>query len=71
MQLSDLKLRETFDSNCGSSRKTGEYRGITGTADAANLDAVIIANPKSDMYSPNIVVQCRLFIQTKLPPERH
>jgi len=25
------------------------------TADAANLDAVIIANPKSDMYNPNIV----------------
>jgi len=25
------------------------------TADAANLDAVIIANPKSDLYNPNIV----------------
>jgi TrmH family RNA methyltransferase len=25
------------------------------TADAANLDAVIIANPKSDLYNPNII----------------
>ena len=25
------------------------------TADAAHLDAVIIANPKSDLYNPNIV----------------
>ena len=25
------------------------------TADAANIDAVIIANPKSDLYNPNII----------------
>ena len=25
------------------------------TADAANLDAVIIANPKTDLYNPNII----------------
>ena len=28
---------------------------VNGTADAANIDAVIIANPKSDLYNPNII----------------
>jgi TrmH family RNA methyltransferase len=35
--------------------KPGNIGALLRTADAANLDAVIIANPKSDMYSPNIV----------------
>jgi RNA methyltransferase, TrmH family len=35
--------------------KPGNIGAILRTADAANLDAVIIANPKSDMYNPNIV----------------
>ena len=35
--------------------KPGNIGAILRTADAANLDAVIIANPKSDLYSPNIV----------------
>ena len=35
--------------------KPGNIGAILRTADAANLDAVIIANPKSDMFSPNIV----------------
>ena len=35
--------------------KPGNVGAMLRTADAANLDAVIIANPKSDLYNPNIV----------------
>ncbi|OIQ17294.1 MAG: rRNA methyltransferase [Flavobacterium sp. MedPE-SWcel] len=35
--------------------KPGNIGALLRTADAAGLDAVIIANPKSDMYSPNII----------------
>ncbi len=35
--------------------KPGNIGAMLRTADAAKLDAVIIANPKSDMYNPNIV----------------
>lgn len=35
--------------------KPGNIGAILRTADAANLDAVIVANPKSDMFNPNIV----------------
>lgn len=38
-----------------SPEKPGNIGALLRTADAANLDAVIIANPKSDLYSPNIV----------------
>lgn len=35
--------------------KPGNIGAILRTADAANLDAVIIANPRSDLYNPNII----------------
>lgn len=35
--------------------KPGNIGALLRTADAANLDAVIIANPKTDIYNPNIV----------------
>ena len=35
--------------------KPGNIGALLRTADAANVDAVIIANPKSDLYNPNIV----------------
>ena len=38
-----------------SLEKPGNIGAILRTADAANVDAVIIANPKSDLYNPNIV----------------
>jgi len=38
-----------------SIEKPGNLGAILRTADAANVDAVIIANPKSDLYNPNIV----------------
>ncbi|MCF8714865.1 RNA methyltransferase [Joostella atrarenae] len=38
-----------------SPEKPGNIGAILRTADAANLDAVIIANPKGDLYNPNIL----------------
>lgn len=35
--------------------KPGNMGALLRTADAAGLDAVIIANPKTDLYSPNII----------------
>lgn len=35
--------------------KPGNIGALLRTADAANVDAVIIANPKSDLYNPNVI----------------
>jgi TrmH family RNA methyltransferase len=35
--------------------KPGNIGALLRTADAAGVDAVIIANPKSDLYNPNII----------------
>ncbi len=35
--------------------KPGNIGALLRTADAAKLDAVLIANPKTDLYNPNIV----------------
>ena len=35
--------------------KPGNIGAILRTADAANVDAVIIANPKTDLYNPNVI----------------
>lgn len=35
--------------------KPGNIGALLRTADAAHIDAVIIANPKSDLYNPNII----------------
>lgn len=35
--------------------KPGNIGAMLRTADAAKLDAVIIANPKTDLYNPNII----------------
>ena len=56
-QLSDLKI----DTNnplilvAESPEKPGNIGAILRTADAANVNAVIIANPKTDLYNPNII----------------
>jgi TrmH family RNA methyltransferase len=56
MHLSDLKLsKNPLILIAEAPEKPGNIGALLRTADAANLDAVIIANPKSDMYSPNIV----------------
>jgi TrmH family RNA methyltransferase len=56
LALSDLKLSKNPLVLVGESlEKPGNIGAILRTADAANIDAVIIANPKSDLYNPNIV----------------
>ncbi len=35
--------------------KPGNIGALLRTADAANVDAVIIVNPKTDLYNPNII----------------
>ena len=35
--------------------KPGNIGALLRTADAAHVDAVIIANPKSDVYNPNVI----------------
>lgn len=54
--LSDLKLSENpLIVIAEAPEKPGNIGALLRTADAANLDAVIIANPKTDLYNPNIV----------------
>lgn len=54
--LSDLKLSENpLILVAEALEKPGNIGAILRTADAANLDALIIANPKSDIYNPNVV----------------
>ncbi|OYX85373.1 MAG: rRNA methyltransferase [Flavobacteriales bacterium 32-34-25] len=56
LQLSDLKLSATpLILVAEAPEKPGNIGALLRTADAANLDAVIIANPKSDLYNPNII----------------
>lgn len=56
LQLSDLQLSATpLILVAEAPEKPGNIGALLRTADAANLDAVIIANPKSDLYNPNIV----------------
>ncbi len=56
LKLSDLQLSENpLILIAEAPEKPGNIGALLRTADAANLDAVIIANPKSDMYNPNIV----------------
>lgn len=56
LQLSDLKLSDNpLILVAEAPEKPGNIGALLRTADAANLNAVIIANPKSDLYNPNIV----------------
>lgn len=55
-QLSDLQLsKNPLILVAEAPEKPGNIGALLRTADAAHLDAVIIANPKSDLYNPNIV----------------
>lgn len=56
LRLEDLQLgNNPLVLVAEATEKPGNLGALLRTADAANLDAVIIANPKSDMYNPNIV----------------
>lgn len=55
--LTDLKLtsKNLLILVAEAPEKPGNIGALLRTADAANIDAVIIANPKSDLYNPNII----------------
>jgi TrmH family RNA methyltransferase len=56
LNLSDLKLKEKpLILIAEAPEKPGNIGALLRTADAANLDAVIIANPKGDLFNPNVV----------------
>jgi TrmH family RNA methyltransferase len=56
LQLSDLKLSENpLILVMEAIEKPGNIGAVLRTCDAAKIDAVIIANPKTDLYNPNIV----------------
>lgn len=56
LALQDLKLpKNPLILIMESIEKPGNIGAMLRTCDAANIDAVIIANPKTDLYNPNIV----------------
>lgn len=56
LSLDDLQLKENpLILVAEATEKPGNLGAMLRTADAARLDAVIIANPKTDMYNPNMV----------------
>lgn len=56
LELSDLNLPENpLIVILEALEKPGNIGAVLRTCDAANVDAVIIANPKTDLYNPNIV----------------
>lgn len=56
LQLSDLKLpKNPLILVMESIEKPGNIGAMLRTCDAAKVDAVILANPKTDLYNPNII----------------
>jgi TrmH family RNA methyltransferase len=56
LSLNDLDLGENaLILVAEASEKPGNLGALFRTADAANLDAVIIANPVTDLFNPNII----------------
>ena len=56
-RIEDLKLtrKNLLIMVAEAPEKPGNIGALLRTADAAHIDAVIIANPKSDLYNPNII----------------
>lgn len=56
LHLSDIKLpKNPLILVMEAIEKPGNIGAVLRTCDAAKVDAVIIANPKTDLYNPNIV----------------
>ena len=56
LALADLQLRKTpLILVAEAPEKPGNIGAILRTADAAKVDAVLIANPKNDLYNPNTI----------------
>lgn len=55
-KLDELRLKEnSLVLVAEAPEKPGNIGALLRSADAANLDAVIIANPKGDLYNPNTI----------------
>lgn len=55
-RLEDLKLsKNPLILVAEAPEKPGNIGALLRTADAANIDAVIIVNPKTDIYNPNVI----------------
>lgn len=56
LMLSDLQLpKNPLILVAEAIEKPGNIGAILRTADAAKVDAVLLANPKTDLYNPNII----------------
>ncbi|QLG44114.1 TrmH family RNA methyltransferase [Costertonia aggregata] len=55
LEHTNLKNKKPLVLVAEAPEKPGNIGALLRTADAANIDAVIIANPKTDMYNPNII----------------
>jgi len=55
LDLLDLKSPKPLILVAEAPEKPGNLGALLRTADAANLDAVIIANPICDIYNPNVI----------------
>ncbi len=56
LQINDLKLpKNPLILVMEAIEKPGNIGAMLRTCDAAKIDAVIIANPKTDLYNPNII----------------
>lgn len=56
LKINNLKLQDKpLILIAEAPEKPGNIGALLRTADAAKLDAVIIANPKTDFYNPNII----------------
>jgi TrmH family RNA methyltransferase len=57
LELSELKIKSNnpLILVAEAPEKPGNIGALLRTADAANVDAVMIANPKTDLYNPNII----------------
>lgn len=57
LQLTDLEFKtpNPLILIAEAPEKPGNIGALLRTADAANVDAFIIANPKTDLYNPNII----------------
>lgn len=54
--LSDLQLSDNpFIIILESVEKPGNLGAILRTADAASIDAVVVCNPSTDLYNPNVI----------------
>jgi len=55
LSLLDINTKNPLLLIAEAPEKPGNIGAILRTADAANVTAVIIANPKTDLYNPNII----------------